>query len=282
LTNRFLSRLAVGSLVIALGPLPAAPTADAKIDGGLPILVYHYIRAEGDKTEDGLDAISMRRFEEQMRYLSDHGYTTLSLSDVADYLARKPFPEKVVAIHLDDGWSSQLQVVPILERYRFKATFWIIAGKGIGRPHMTWDEIQTVHAHALFDVGSHTMTHPLEAGSRLTDWAAGRTRGKTADDARWELAESRRLIEERIGVPVLFLDWPGGFYDDTVVGLARQAGYRGLMTLDRWNNQPGGDPFRIHRVLVDGRCGLAVFASLLRWGIPRTCATTDASPKPGG
>jgi peptidoglycan/xylan/chitin deacetylase (PgdA/CDA1 family) len=264
------------ALLLAAEAPAATPGGDARTQEGLPILVYHEIRAEGDKPEDGLNAISMRRFEEQMRYLSDHGYTTLSLSDVADYLARKPFPEKVVAIHLDDGWSSQLKVVPILERYRLKASFWIIAGKGIGPPHMTWDEVTGISRNELFDLGAHTMTHPLVADNRLGDWAAGRTRGKTADDVRWELAESRRLLEERSGAPVEFLAWPGGFYDGNVVALAKEAGYRGLMTLDRWNNRPGGDPFRVHRVLVDGRCGLDVFADLLRWGVPRNCATAEA------
>jgi peptidoglycan/xylan/chitin deacetylase (PgdA/CDA1 family) len=72
---------------------------------------------------------------------------------------------KVVAIHFDDGWNSELEAVPILNRFGFEASFWIIAGKGIGWPHLDWDKIQALAENPNFDIFSHTMSI---LGSRTT------------------------------------------------------------------------------------------------------------------
>nr|WP_249803720.1 polysaccharide deacetylase family protein [Bradyrhizobium zhengyangense] len=55
-----------------------------------------------------------------------------------------PSQQKIVAVQFDDGWKSSQLALPILDRYGFKATFWIIAGKGIGWSQMDWTAAQFV------------------------------------------------------------------------------------------------------------------------------------------
>lgn len=67
---------------------------------------------------------------------------------------------KVVIINFDDGRKTQFTYAkPILDKYGFKATFYIVCNyvdnkKGF----MTWDEIETLHREG-HDIGSHSMNH---------------------------------------------------------------------------------------------------------------------------
>jgi peptidoglycan/xylan/chitin deacetylase (PgdA/CDA1 family) len=73
---------------------------------------------------------------------------------------------KAVILTFDDGYKSQYtNAKPILDKYGYKATFYIVCeyvGGGEGQVHpnvkMTWEEIIALHNEG-HDIGSHTMSH---------------------------------------------------------------------------------------------------------------------------
>lgn len=69
-----------------------------------------------------------------MRQLNVEGYCAMDTDERMAFLQGGPFPQKVVAIHVDDGWKSSHHAVPALERYGLRAAFWTIAGSRIGGP----------------------------------------------------------------------------------------------------------------------------------------------------
>ena len=244
----------------------------------LPILVYHQIRNSADGPPDSLEAISLTRFEAQMRYLHEQGYVTLDAAEVVNFVRGGKAPaDKIVAIHFDDGWKSAQLALPVLDRYALKATFWIIAGKGIGWPHMDWEEVQAIGRNPRYDIQSHTMTHPWKKGDTLLDWIDGRAPGKGREQVRWELAESRRVLAVKLGHPVPYLAWPSGHYNETLVQLAKESGYTALFTIDDGVNRPGADPLRIRRTMVHGGCDNQVFVKVLRDGVYRECESAAAT-----
>jgi len=259
--------------VAALCLLAPATTTLTAARATLPILVYHQIRTAGAEPPDGDTAISLARFTEEMQWLHDAGYTPLSMAEVVGFMQGTLTPAgKPVAIHVDDGWKSGLATVPILDRFGFKASFWIIAGTGISWPHVDWPEVDALAANPRIDIFSHTMTHPWKPGETLVDWVSNRTAGRSADDAARELADSKRILEARLHRPVPYLAWPSGFYNDQLIAIAQRAGYTALLTIDDGVNGAGGDLLRIHRTMVHGGCSLAVFKQILNDGLFRTCA----------
>src|ERR1051325_11805743 len=68
--------------------------------------------------------------------------------------------ERYVILNFDDNRKSQFtQVKPILDKYGFKATFYVVCKyldnkKG----YMNWTELETLHKEG-HDIGSHTMNH---------------------------------------------------------------------------------------------------------------------------
>ena len=103
---------------------------------------------------------------------------------------------------------------------------------------MTWEQLRAMVAHG-HEVGSHSMTHQLLP--QLDDAALA-----------YEVAESRRVLEDRLGCRVETFCYPNGDADPRVVRAVRDAGYtRALST--RWGpNNPGTSPYDISRCDIQG------------------------------
>src|SRR5918992_1937472 len=73
---------------------------------------------------------------------------------------------KAVILTFDDGYKSQYtNAKPILDKYGYKATFYIVCnnvggGEGLVHPNvkMTWEDIIALYNEG-YDIGSHTMSH---------------------------------------------------------------------------------------------------------------------------
>ena len=274
--------MAAGLLALA-GIAAAAPS---RPDGrnGIPVLIYHEIVTDGRPPSETV--IALDRFEAQMRWLADNGYRTLSMARLITIMAgQAPMPARAVVLTFDDGWRNVLNAVPVLERHGMKASFWIIAGKGIGDDYMVWSDIEALARHPGFEVHSHTMTHPWDPVDNLVTWVEGKVPGKGVDAAREELMGSKRELERHLHRPVNYLAWPCGWYDDALVQLAVEAGYRALLTAEAGLNRPYGDVLRIKRTFIDGSCGIDQFAQTVVDGGYRVCsaerAPTSGAASPG-
>ena len=245
---------------------------------GVPVLLYHEIAIDGKAP--GETVISRDRFAEQMQYLADHGYHPISVRELVGFMRDGTrLPPRPVVLTFDDGWRSVLQALPVLDRYGFKASFWIIPGaKGIGGDYLDWEEIGRLARHPGFEVESHTLSHPWDPADNLVTWVEGRVADRGLEDARRELVESKRVLEQRLERPVAYLAWPCGWYDDALVALAREAGYQALLTTEDGLNHRGDDPLYTKRAFVDGTCELAAFARILRDGRSPVCRGAHRTP----
>lgn len=68
------------------------------------------------------------RFEEQMKYLYDNNYKTISMDEYYSWRnSKKKLPMKTVMITIDDGdIETYYEILPILKKYNFKATYFMI------------------------------------------------------------------------------------------------------------------------------------------------------------
>jgi peptidoglycan/xylan/chitin deacetylase (PgdA/CDA1 family) len=103
---------------------------------------------------------------------------------------------------------------------------------------MSWQQLRAMVARG-HEVGSHSMTHQLLP---------------QLDDAElaYEVAGSRRVLEEKLGCRIETFCYPNGDADERVVRAVKDAGYtRALST--RWGpNQPGTSPFEVSRCDIQG------------------------------
>ena len=121
---------------------------------------------------------------------------------------------------------------------------------------LNWNQVREM-AHVGIEFGSHTVTHPILAN--LTD-----------RDLRFELVESRRVIEDQTGKPVHAISYPVGgptAFDDRVRSAANRAGYRlGISYIPGTNPLPGLDHYGLRRQHVERYIDRSYFAAML--GLP--------------
>ena len=206
-------------------PLLPAPRA---VD--MPILVYHHI-VPGHSGADHLSLFaSPEAFEQQLRTLRDNGYQSISFDDLADCLEYGlPLPERPVIISLDDGWENQFQYgFPLLQKYGFSATFYVVSGYLGGQNFMTVEQLKTMIAAGM-TIGDHTRSHPalptIASPQRLAE----------------EISGSKSWLEERLHVPITTFAYPYGSYSAATVALVKAAGYRTARTVDSGTHYTVGD-----------------------------------------
>ena len=264
----------------------AAIFAVGQVQAGekVPVLIYHQV-VEGVHA-GGETSISLQRFSEQMRYLREAGYTTVSTRDLVAYMGGDiALPKKSIVLTFDDGWENVLNAVPVLNEFQFKASFWIITEAGIGRDYVEWSDVIALGRNPDFEVYSHTATHPWDPWSNLVTWVDGDDPRFGPADALRELVDSKRLLEDKLGQPVPYLAWPVGWYNDRLVEMAKQVGYEGLLTAEDGANGSGDDAYQIRRLFVDGACDLNAFIRLINSHRYEPCAqsawvTRGHSPAP--
>jgi len=240
--------------MIAEAPAPSAC---------VPILMYHEVTPR-PAPDFHFYSVTPEQFARQMRWLAWAGYSTVSLDLLADRHAYgPPLPARSVVITFDDGFKSCIEhAVPHLERYGFSATFFVVAGLvgGTGRwlraildrelALADWDALHRLTERG-FTCGAHSMSHP-----HLT---------RLSSEACWfELAESKRVLEARLGRPVVHLAYPYGEYTSEVLRLAKEAGYRTACAVRGGFAGVDDELYALRRIAVGGSDSLVDFACRVR------------------
>jgi len=234
----------------------------------VPVLYYHYIRVNpvvSDKAGFKL-SVTPANFAAQMALLHADGAHTATLADVVAALeSGAGLPPRTVVLTFDDGHDDfATRAVPVLLRYDFTATAFVVPGF-LGRPsYMTAAQVQQVAA-AGFTIGAHTLHH--------VDLPA-----KSAAVAEVEIEASRTQLQSLTGQPVLDFAYPYGRYNAAVVKLVEAAGFRDAVTTDYGYGQCLARRFALHRVEVTGSDSLATFAR--RASVPYVPETPSPSARP--
>jgi len=207
------------------------------------ILNYHsikakrrarYITAKQD-LEDLLDDCERRNDQ------------VISLSDL---MSPKVWRRSSIMLTFDDGYRDNYTTLfPVLEARRLPAVIFLVVGEvgGInswdidgelaGEPLLGWEHIEEMSAAGVL-FGSHGMTH---ADLCATDEAG----------LEYEIGESKRVIEDRLGKPVEAFAYPFGRFDERVLSVVEKRGYRYAMTLgSRRTNNRRKHPLALPRVEI--------------------------------
>lgn len=247
------------------------------------ILCYHGI---SDRWPARL-SIAPDRLRAHLRMLLRRGWRAERFSEAV--LASNS--RRTLSVTFDDAYRSVLtDALPVLQELGIPGTLfvptahvggrpmsWLGIDNWFGGPHeseligCTWEEIRAL-AHAGWEIGSHTLTHP-----HLT--------AVSDRELEHELRESKAECEAELGTECRSLSYPYGDHDDRVVEAVRQAGYVVAGTL------PGRidtfDPLRYPRIYVDRMDGLGRFAAktspaLLRIRRSRLWDVVRAGSEPTG
>lgn len=184
----------------------------------IPILTYHTIAPKPPHKESQLQLhyrVTPEIFEQQMKYLADQNYQPITFDHLVRHVTYgDPVPEKSVVITFDDGWKNQYQyAVPLLKKYGFTATFFIVFDYRTSG-YMTWEELSDL-VDSGFEIASHTKSH--QKLSALT----------SQELLDQELLVSKTTLEEKLGITVTTIAYPYYSHNEHVRDAVAQAGYLG-------------------------------------------------------
>ncbi len=128
----------------------------------LPILMYHHIQPEDQAKTAKQTSLSVYTpiFREQMQYLKDKGYTTISPADLAGFLENgTPLPNKPVLLTFDDGYSDNYSdMFPVLKEMGMRGVVFMITGLADNPGYLSWNQIGEMSTNGIY-FGNHTWSH---------------------------------------------------------------------------------------------------------------------------
>lgn len=216
-------------------------TADAEykyVNEGIPVLMYHSI---GKKNLNPM-IIPTDKFSEQMKFLKENDYTTLTLDEVYNFFAGNiKVPKKSVVITFDDGYvDNYTNAYPILKKYKFNATIFLISdGVDKGNAYINSQQIKEMSQNGI-QIESHTTNH-----CKLSHF--------NYDEQFKNLNESKEAIEKISGKKVKYLAYPYGKYNEDTIKAAQNAGYLMAFKADptgKWAYKSSG-MYTLDRIYVN-------------------------------
>ena len=200
-------------------PVTVFVTVQALERGGLwSGMVRHLIR-QTDATSVGLEALPSgpRTFD-----LTTEQQRLLAVRELNDTVI-EPMPSEIKA--------------RVIDELAWKLTGRHLEQVALNGLMLSWDELKTLSRDGV-TVGSHALTHPIL--TRLP-----------YEEARQEIARSRQVLEERLGIPVAHFAYPYGRRADYSPGIQRlvqAAGYRSACANVYGINEPASDRFALKRI----------------------------------
>ncbi len=181
--------------------------------------MYHSVAPHEE--DPYLVTVSPRRFGQQMRWLARRGLRGVSMAELLEARNRQ-CEAGLVGLTFDDGYDDFVRnALPVLHRYGFNATAFVIAGRlggsnnwdslGPRKPLMTASQVRTA-AGAGVEIGSHGLRHV--SLTRATDVALSR-----------EQQLSRKILQDITGSAITGFCYPYGHFSGRVVDGVQEAGY---------------------------------------------------------
>ncbi|EBI9247884.1 TPA: polysaccharide deacetylase family protein [Salmonella enterica] len=238
----------------------------------LPVLMYHHV-----SNRPGLVTLSPGTFREQMQWLAESGWKTVTAAEMEFFYRGGRLPPKSVMLTFDDGYlDNWLQVFPVLQEFNLRAHIflvtgligsgdirvpdahmeyshreceWLIAQGGADDVMLRWSEVREMSNSGLVEFHLHTHTH--QRWDRLSHLQA------PASFVRSDILLGREMMKVMTGTCSRHLCWPEGYYNPEYIRVAEALGFSYLYTTERRMNRPQKGSLRIGRISTKERESVA-------------------------
>ena len=214
----------------------------------IAVLNYHFFYENKSENCNEDICLNMKNFRQQLKYLKDNGYTTLTIDEfVAWMYGEIDVPEKSVLITIDDGAHGTSKIngnhlIPALEEYKMHATLFLITG---------WWDIKNYKSPYL-DVESHT--HNLHLGGNCGH--RSKVNCIPHDDLLKDLQKSIKITKSDAAFCFPFYD-----YTDESIKVVKEAGFKTAFVGLRRKASRNDDKYKIPRYPISDNTSLETFKS---------------------
>lgn len=225
-------------LIVAVSAVSSTPIDAGHIRGyavnadDVPVLNYHKV----DNFHHAL-SVSPNEFEEQIKYLHENGYHTITPDQLIAYLKYgTDLPDRPILITFDDGYlDNYTNAYPILKKYGYTATIFLVTNL-VGHDHrfVSWEQVKQMESDG-FVFGSHTANH-----TPLTQIAA--------QQLETELIKSRDEINRQTGKIPKYFAYPTGVYNAKTEEMVAKTGYTAAFTIHYGRVNSNSNLYALERI----------------------------------
>lgn len=256
--TRFKKSLAVVILIIftatLLCLLPGAGTESKETQKGidLPIIMYHSLLK--DKKLQNDYTISPTIFEEDLKYITQNGYTTITVSELVSYVYQgKALPQKCIMLTFDDGYyNNYYYAFPLLKKYKCKAVISPIVSVtekftqsediSVTYGYVSVDNLREMVESGFVEIQNHSYDMHSLAPRRGVEQKSNEIDDDYKTTVISDISRAQDYLIKNVGIKPDCFVYPFGAKSKNTLEIIREMGFVCTMTCTEKNNVITKDP----------------------------------------
>ncbi len=211
----------------------------------LPVIMYHIILEDDSKINDYI--ITPTQFEQDLIYIKNNGYNTITASQLLDYVHNGgDLPEKPILITFDDGYETVYKyALPLLKKYDMTAISSVIGKQvdyytqnynenQINYSHSTWEQLSEMYKSEIFELGNHTydMHYPQDSSRFGTLKNSGESEQDYKTALETDIGKLNEKFDANLGFKPNIFAYPYGKISDSSRSIIEDMGFEIILTCE--------------------------------------------------
>lgn len=206
----------------------------------VPVLTYHHIEPLDAAKAAGHESLTVdpKIFEEQMSYLNDHGYRSISGEELPQALSSHQQLGKVAVVTIDDGYNDFYNYAfPIIKKYNITSNIMIPTGLMENPGYLSWSQLKEMVDSGLVHAYDHTWSHYSVS---------------SGDESKIELEimTAKKQLEEHLGKTVTIFTFPFGLASGQSINVLKRNGFIGAYSTISSSTQCENNIYAIRRTRI--------------------------------
>ena len=219
----------------------------------VPIIMYHSILK--DSSRSNKYTVTPAVLEEDLKYIKDKGYTTVTIADLISYVYDdSPLPEKPIVLTFDDGhYNNYGYLFPLLEKYDMKAVISIVGSytdkftetdeANLNYSYLRWKDIKELMDTGRIKFQNHTYTSHSNTGKRIgTKKIKGETDEHYKSILKDDILKLQQEFEENTNYTPKCFTYPFGGISNASLDIIKELGFKASLSCEQGINKLTKNP----------------------------------------
>ena len=219
----------------------------------VPIIMYHSILK--DPSRSNKYTVTPTVLEEDLKYIKDKGYTTVTIADLISYVYNDtPLPEKPIVLTFDDGhYNNYGYLFPLLEKYDMKAVISIVGSytdkftetdeANLNYSYLRWKDIKELMDTGRIEFQNHTYNLHSNTGKRIgTKKIKGETDEHYKSILKDDILKLQQEFEENTHYAPQCFTYPFGGISNASLDIIKELGFKASLSCEQGINKLTKNP----------------------------------------
>ena len=219
----------------------------------VPIIMYHSILK--DPSRSNKYTVTPSVLGEDLKYIKDNGYTTVTISDLISYVYDDtPLPEKPIVLTFDDGhYNNYGYLFPLLEKYDMKAVISIVGSytdkftetdeANLNYSYLRWKDIKELMDTGRIEFQNHTYSLHSNTGKRIgTKKIKGETDEHYKSILKDDILKLQQEFEENTHYTPQCFTYPFGGISNASLDIIKELGFKASLSCEQGINKLTKNP----------------------------------------